>query len=864
MCATKTINETLAYKWLKDKCGTGSAKNSYLGKIEEAATFLETELAKTVVHFKSYTNHDLGHSLSVLDYMWKLIKVHDDMTEEECMLIIFSALFHDIGMAKDASYDSIVRKKPIYKTIYDKSTLGNGAAKEAYAISESIRVKHGELAEERIKELPSLKDANGIPVKVNTMSFSDIFTLTSTDGKINGFSLVELLASICRSHQESVAWIQGKLAQTINIPGNQQISPQYVAYLLRIADLLDIDCKRAPLYYEWVNNVDAEGHNHYLKNQIFSTNEKIISCDDKSCTNADCVVKLSGSGCPKNIPTILFEGNYGTGTTDEDHEIRCKVYEYQDYLESEIRQVNTACSVFNSNEATKKYALKICEYINNRIVSTGVDVPNVLPHIHLGVDYDVIRSLFLEEKLYTDKMAGLRELIQNCYDACNALRSKLSDEIYGPSAIVTWDESNNILKVRDNGIGMSRLEIVEYFLNIGKSKYNFNSDYLYEGFHKDHIGHYGIGFFAAFMLSEEVKIITRNIDGNLKYTVNLKKNKNYAFIKEEQDTFFQGTTIELSLDKAKSVFPSSDILKQYIEKNFLDDDITILFSKNGESQKLKLKKLSEQNTSHADEYCIDISQYLDKVNALIYYRKRNNSVSNIRNFIFDGSIISEINIADLLKRIKGKTKICYINFPQVNSLLNIFIDINGSSEIDNSLYPLSRRLDYSLDRDIMPSLIPIKLFKFCDDNAIITRPDYADVIELHVEVNGDNVVIIKDRCVVSRIASTQLANDSCGTQYFNGSIFIRNVLIPDFKLVLPFVDEEYEPVALYANICTDNVFPTLDRRSVDNETATEFAYAIGQAFSSALKHVDMNKAYKQDLIIERLYNKKNRFIKTSN
>ena len=861
----KTVQETAAYIWLKNKC-EGTAKEGYLKQVTEAATFLEEELKKTDFYFKSYTKHDLEHSCNVLDHMFDLIKYPTELSEEECMLIIYSALFHDVGMAKDGSYKAIIKDTSIYKSVYKKSTISDEQQREEYAVRECIRIEHGKLAHERIYQLPALKINNDF-VKSVDLTFSQIFTLKSTDGVINGFSLVDLLAKICRSHQESVVWIQNTLPPTINVPGNGGtgvISPQYVAYLLRIADLLDIDCKRAPQYYEWVRTVDAEGHEHYITNQTFSTAKKVLFCGEKSCVNNNCEVKQTGKDCPKDIPTIYFEGYFRQEATDGDDELRCKVYEYQNYLEKEIKHVNAACCSFSG--ICDRYALKICESVINRISDPIVGAPNVLPQVHLDVDYDVIKSIFLGEKLYTDKMAGMRELIQNCYDACKAMKHSTSpDDLYTPIIRIIWDEANEKLKIRDNGIGMSKLEISEYFLNIGKSKYNHNSDYVYGGFHPDHIGHYGIGFFATFMLSDDVKVITRNRKSNLKYTVKLKKARNYAFLKEEADNLFQGTTIELSLENVKEVFDNPEILKQYIESMFLEDGISVSMTDGTTSTKLHLKSLSEQFVNALPgEMAIDLSHYFNDVDAIVYYRKRKNAIIATKNFIYDGNDITEIGYHDLLTRVSGRDKILYLNFPQEQFLFNIFIDANGNSDIDTSKIPASKRLDYSIDRDIIPNQIPIKLSRFCQENSIATFPNYADVKELHLEFSGANRVVVKNESIVCRIASAQSANDSCGTRIFDGIVYIRDVLVPEFKFTIPFVDEEYEPISIYANIKTADVFPSLDRKSIDNNTSREFAFAIGKALSLAIIDSMPGNAYKQELIVDRLYEGENRFFKSKN
>jgi molecular chaperone HtpG len=119
--------------------------------------------------------------------------------------------------------------------------------------------------------------------------------------------------------------------------------------------------------------------------------------------------------------------------------------------------------------------------------------------------------------LYSNKEVFLRELISNASDACDKLRFEaLSDEsLYegdGELAIhVDFDEKARTITVRDNGIGMSREEIVEHLGTIAKSGTRQFLEALTGDQAKDSelIGQFGVGFYASFMVADRITVTSR-------------------------------------------------------------------------------------------------------------------------------------------------------------------------------------------------------------------------------------------------------------------------------------------------------------------------------------------------------------------
>ncbi|MDI9634202.1 ATP-binding protein [Geitlerinema splendidum] len=119
--------------------------------------------------------------------------------------------------------------------------------------------------------------------------------------------------------------------------------------------------------------------------------------------------------------------------------------------------------------------------------------------------------------LYSNKEIFLRELISNASDACDKLRHlqlttpDLTEENIEYKIILSTDDQNNTLTIEDNGIGMSRQELVDNLGTIAKSGTSQFLKKLTGDAKKDSnlIGQYGIGFYTCFMVASEVEVISR-------------------------------------------------------------------------------------------------------------------------------------------------------------------------------------------------------------------------------------------------------------------------------------------------------------------------------------------------------------------
>src|SRR5947199_10837771 len=136
----------------------------------------------------------------------------------------------------------------------------------------------------------------------------------------------------------------------------------------------------------------------------------------------------------------------------------------------------------------------------------------------LGFQAEVKQLLDLMiHSLYSNKEIFLRELISNASDAIDRLRfDALSDaSLYERDAdfkiSVSYDKDARTITVVDNGIGMSRAEVVEHIGTIAKSGTREFFQSLTGDKQKDAnlIGQFGVGFYSSFVVADRVTLITR-------------------------------------------------------------------------------------------------------------------------------------------------------------------------------------------------------------------------------------------------------------------------------------------------------------------------------------------------------------------
>lgn len=182
----------------------------------------------------------------------------------------------------------------------------------------------------------------------------------------------------------------------------------------------------------------------------------------------------------------------------------------------------------------------------------------------------------IKKFLYSDHEIFLRELISNAVDATQKLKTlasagKLKDELGDLTIRVEVDKKNKTLTVRDSGIGMTADEVEKYINQIAfSSAEEFVKKFKTktEAEQNAIIGHFGLGFYSSFMVSEKVEIRTKTYKkGGKTKAVHWECDGSPEYSLEEiEDKKDRGTEVILHIDDENKEFLEEYRIKELLNK----------------------------------------------------------------------------------------------------------------------------------------------------------------------------------------------------------------------------------------------------------------------------------------------------------
>lgn len=189
----------------------------------------------------------------------------------------------------------------------------------------------------------------------------------------------------------------------------------------------------------------------------------------------------------------------------------------------------------------------------------------------------------IKQFLYSDQEIFLRELVSNAVDATTKLRTlaRLGDvkgELGDTSIHIHIDEEAKTLTISDKGIGMSEEEVNKYLNQVAfSSAEEFIEKYKGEA---GIIGHFGLGFYSAFMVADKVEVVTRSFkdtpavrwscDGDPEYTI------------EPAEKEGRGTDIILHVSEDSEQYLKKDEIQGLLDKYCRFLPVEIIFGKKEE------------------------------------------------------------------------------------------------------------------------------------------------------------------------------------------------------------------------------------------------------------------------------------------
>lgn len=204
----------------------------------------------------------------------------------------------------------------------------------------------------------------------------------------------------------------------------------------------------------------------------------------------------------------------------------------------------------------------------------------------------------IKKFLYSDHDIFLREIVSNAIDASQKLKTLSScgeykGELGNLSVKVSIDKEAGTLTVSDNGIGMTAEDVDKY---INQIAFSGAEEFLakYKDTANSIIGHFGLGFYSAFMVSKKVEIRTLSYKEGSK-AISWSCDGSPEFEMNEIEKAERGTDIVLYIDDECREFLEKDKIEQLLKKYCKFLPIPIIFGKKQEWKEGKMVDTEEDN-----------------------------------------------------------------------------------------------------------------------------------------------------------------------------------------------------------------------------------------------------------------------------
>lgn len=489
---------------------------------------------------QEFDNHDKRHSEKVVENIEQLLGHRlEALSEMELSLLIMSAYLHDCGMALfdcvndmfkltegrsennvdlfqndgKAPFDFTRAKKfindnksSIYKSyseiqeqlfvpdeeadfieylveelikyqVYRNGYVGeflNETSEDEYdKLSKAIKINY-------IRETHSWRIGRLVP-HMESLLISE-FSNTSFASQI-----IDYLSPLTKSHGDNFKDVASLEHKGSSIFGNK-VNLQFLSMMLRLGDIIHYSYDRAPIDLRALKKfVSINSYEEWAVKEKAGVTYTIKDSD----------ISFSSYS---NEPYYYF-----------------KLDKYLKWIDGELQNYH----VLKGNWDTT-YNFDLPLKVNREAVRYNRNEFEPKLDLEFKLDRSRILELLMGKGLYKNKYACLRELYQNALDACRCMQSiNKVDEVLEGSKIefgIKKDKSGSYIYCLDNGIGMDKYILENFFLKIGDSYYNspsFHREQARTGYNFTPISQFGIGILSCFMIGNKIEVITKKSEGGI-------------------------------------------------------------------------------------------------------------------------------------------------------------------------------------------------------------------------------------------------------------------------------------------------------------------------------------------------------------
>lgn len=455
----------------------------------------ETILSKGASSPKDFTLHDAGHSFRVANRMLEVVPIvsKNELSEYDLLMMLLSAYLHDVGMTPE--YKKIDSHYKVITT-RDKSALTDSELSELqkWLDNENLQIN---IREDTIEDLQKVNELLTYYARYKHNDWSEEWINTNFQSIVlpHYSKWQNDLINICKSHHYGIEQL---LKETYNpkVVNNICCHRRYISICLRIGDVLELDPERTPEVLFRHRNISKQSVAFWLKDQEInvSVNKGEISF----------YARPSKAYLHKAIEDTVAQ------------------------IEYEINLCNNLIAQkplsFINRNLSKNYTWKLSliekdikPFEESYVYIRGSFRPNIKR----------VLELLGGTELYGEKIVALREILQNSFDAVkeriaykrlqNGLfngewEDKIGDD-YIIKLAIEEDEEGTWISVKDQGVGMTKEIIENYFLVSGASQRHQLSELsrrcLNASIPFERTGQFGIGVLSYFMLADKIIIKTK-------------------------------------------------------------------------------------------------------------------------------------------------------------------------------------------------------------------------------------------------------------------------------------------------------------------------------------------------------------------
>lgn len=174
---------------------------------------------------------------------------------------------------------------------------------------------------------------------------------------------------------------------------------------------------------------------------------------------------------------------------------------------------------------------------------------------------------------YSNKEIFLRELIANASDALDKYRHSILeskgavDELNKLEIKIKFQKENGTLEIEDNGIGMTRQELIDNLGTIARSGTKQFMQQMADTKDVSLIGQFGVGFYSAYLVADKVVVFSRGMNETDTYRWESNAGGSFTITKEDEVSLERGTRILLYLKDDQKTFLDEHMLKSTVSKH---------------------------------------------------------------------------------------------------------------------------------------------------------------------------------------------------------------------------------------------------------------------------------------------------------